>query len=564
VKQNIKNGYGLVWIYKKTKGIRIHLAVYLILTLLGTAITLSIAYFLKLFVDIATGDADESLFLVGFLAVSVIAVGGTITMINSVLFKYIYGKTECNLRTELMSVFFSRRMIDISQQHTGELLTKLTVDVQAISSCFPNIIGNIIGGFFSALFATIAIFFLSWKIAVIMLILTPLLMLIMGILTPLIKKASIVDKKNDEYNRSMMQEYLSRIILIKTYFMHDKIIERIKKTYTKKMKSGMKLGMCEGLATFTGLLIPYAVFMVSLGIGAHFVMKGETTIGSLIAIVQLLNFIMSPLANFAGTVSLVSQAVASSKRLGEIYESPMDNTVTFTESVDVTELIAENVNFSYNYEPDYSGNVNSTLENINLSFVKGEITGIIGKSGSGKSTLLKLLIGLYTPQKGKIFLKHTAGILDEVMPQVAYVPPCDYLFSGTVAENIIMSENQPRNDDMITVALAANVLDFIDSLEEGFETMIGESGNTVSSGQSQRIAIARAIYRKSPVIIFDEPTANLDVYSIEKFQSAVKQLAKNKICIIVTHDASTITICDKIYILENGHCEKKNSLFTVN
>ena len=143
------------------------------------------------------------------------------------------------------------------------------------------------------------------------------------------------------------------------------------------------------------------------------------------------------------------------------------------------------------------------------------------------------------------------------MPQIAYVPPADYLFSGTVTENIIMSDNEPRVNDMKNAASGANILDFIESLSDGFDTLIGESGGTVSSGQAQRLAIARAIYKKSPVIVFDEPTANLDVDSIEKFQAAIRHLAKDKICIIVTHDVSTINICDKVYIIENKQVREK-------
>jgi len=200
------------------------------------------------------------------------------------------------------------------------------------------------------------------------------------------------------------------------------------------------------------------------------------------------------------------------------------------------------------------------LEDVNAVFEKGMVTGLVGKSGSGKSTLLKLLIGLYAPAQGSISLKHSSGILSggEIMPQVAYVPPVDYLFSGTVTDNIIMSEDRPRLSDMMAAASGANILDFIESLPEGFDTVIGESGGTVSSGQAQRIAIARAIYKRSPIVVFDEPTANLDADSIEKFQSAVKTLAADKICIIVTHDPSTMTVCDKIYLLEDGFVREKH------
>jgi ABC-type multidrug transport system fused ATPase/permease subunit len=137
------------------------------------------------------------------------------------------------------------------------------------------------------------------------------------------------------------------------------------------------------------------------------------------------------------------------------------------------------------------------------------------------------------------------------------VPPADYLFSGTVVDNIVMSDEEIRLDDLRKAMIDAGIFEYIQSLPEGIDSVIGEGGRTVSSEQAQRIAIARALYKRSPIIVFDEPTANLDVESIAKFHSTVKKLAKDKICIIVTCDISTMDICDKVYILEDGNLAEK-------
>ena len=322
----------------------------------------------------------------------------------------------------------------------------------------------------------------------------------------------------------------------------------------------MKLGLWEGVAAFSGLLVSMSMFMVALGVGAYFVMQGETTFGNLIAIIQLLNYIVNPVAKFAETISLTSQAVASSERIGSIFTLPADTGITAAQPIgatgDAMELVAENISFSYDSK---NGGAGPVLNSVSAKFSKGKVTGLVGKSGSGKSTLLKLLIGLYEPNGGKVSLKLGSGCIDgeKIMAQVAYVPPADYLFSGTVIDNIIMSESEPRAGELDAAAESANILGFVEALPQGFDTVIGESGGTVSSGQAQRIAIARAIYKESPIIVFDEPTANLDADSIEKFQSAVKALSKDKICIIVTHDASTMTSCDCVYVLDEGSVREK-------
>ena len=546
--------YGFSWIYKKTKGCRSWLIIYTMLVLCMPMIQLSFAFFMKLFIDIATGKSNMSLLRVGLYSIASIIIGGIVMMIHSILVKWIYGKMECRLRMELMNVIFSRRLIALSKQHTGELLTKLTVDIQAVSMCFPTLIDTIVGGAASALFAAAALFFLNGKIAILLLTLTPLLMFLMGALTPHIQKMSAIDKENEERNRSYLGENLSRILLIKTYAMQEKILERSKTIYQKKLKSSITLGMWEGLALFAGALSGNIMSLVTLGLGAYFVLSGETTVGSLIMIVQLLNYIVNPVAKFPVAIAGVGQAVSSAERIGQIYELPGEKKNHKSSSVNGKELVIKNLSFSYDDEASCD-----LLHNLNLTFAKGEVTGIVGQSGSGKSTLLKLLSGLYEPKNGTIELRTEQGTIggEQLTEQVAYVPPDNYLFSGTILENIMMSEQKPQIEKINLAASDANILEFIKSLPDGFDTLIGESGNTLSSGQAQRIAIARAVYINRPVIIFDEPTANLDADSIEKFHAAVHKLALNNICIIVTHDISTISACDRIYLLDNGRSEEK-------
>ncbi|MCM1167371.1 MAG: ABC transporter ATP-binding protein/permease [Lachnospiraceae bacterium] len=544
-----ENKYGIKWILAHTKNCRFQMIAYTFLVLCIPIIQLLFAYFMKMFIDIAVGDDDNSLLNAALYSIIAIIACGAAMMTNSVLAKFIYGTTEREIRTKLMGVILTRKMLDVSKQHSGELMTKLTADTQAASSCYMNIAENIIGGLASALLATSALFFLNWKIAIMLVVLTPLMMFLMGKLSPQVQKISTLDKSNDEINRTLMQESLNRIALLKAYSMQNKVVEKVGITYKEKLKSGIRLGLWEGLAAFLGVLSGNIMSLVALGLGSYFVLKGETTVGSLIMIVQLLNYIVTPIAKFPAAVAQIGQATASATRIGSIYEMS-EECVNTSAPANASELVAENICFSYSAEE-------KVLTGIDLSFHKGEVTGIVGKSGSGKSTILKLLMGLYLPTEGSVKLKCGVETLsgENIIPQVAYVPPEDYLFSGTIAENITMSDSNRDNDKMSLAAANANILNYIQSLENGFDTVLGEGGNTVSSGQAQRIAIARAIYKNSGVFIFDEPdepTANLDQESIDVFQKTVKALAHDNICIIVTHDTSTAEICDKIYTLENG------------
>lgn len=540
-----KDKYDFKWIMARTKKCRPQTVTYIFFALCIPVIQLCFAYFMKMFIDIAVGNTENSLLTVALYCATAIILDGVAVMANSVLAKYIYGLTERELRKELMGVIVTRRFAEISKQHSGKLMTILTADVQVVSSCFTTVAENIVGGAVSALLAAVALFFLNWKIALILIVLTPLTMILTGTLTPRLQKLSATDKANDELNRSVMQENLNKITLIKAYSMQSKTVEKVEKNYKDKLKSGVRLGVWEGLAVFVGTLSGNIVSLVALGLGSFFVLSGETTVGSLIMIVQLLNYIIMPITKFPSAVALTGQALASAKRISGVYELSEEHVGAYASSTADT-LVAEALSFAYT--PG-----DNILNKVDLSFRKGEVTGIVGKSGSGKSTLLKLLMGLYSPTDGTVKLKFKDKTLsgEDIISQVAYVPPEDYLFSGTIAENIAMLDNGRDTEKMSAAAASANILEHIRSLANGFETVIGEGGNTVSSGQAQRIAIARAIY-KNGVFIFDEPTANLDQETIKMFQSTVKKLAENNICIIVTHDKSTVEICDKIYTLENG------------
>lgn len=539
-----KDKYDFKWIMARTKKCRPQTVAYIFFALCIPVIQLCFAYFMKMFIDIAVGNTEYSLLTVTLYCAAAIILDGVAVMTNSVLAKYIYGSTERELRKELMGVIVTRELAEISKQHSGKLTTILTTDVQAVSSCFTAVAENIVGGAVSALLAAVALFFLNWKIALILIILTPLTMLLTGALTPRLQKLSAIDKANDELNRSVMQENLNKITLIKAYSMQSKTVEKVEKNYKDKLKSGVRLGVWEGLAVFVGTLSGNIVSLVALGLGSYFVVSGETTVGSLIMIVQLLNYIIMPITKFPSAVALTGQALASAKRIGGVYELSEEHVGASVSSTADT-LDAEALSFAYN-----SGD--NILNEVDLSFRKGGITGIVGKSGSGKSTLLKLLMGLYSPANGSVTLRCGAETFSggDIISHVAYVPPEDYLFSGTIAENITMS-NTFDAEKLKAAAVGANIFDYIQTLDNGFDTVLGEGGNTVSSGQAQRIAIARAIY-KNGIFIFDEPTANLDRETIKLFQSTVKKLAESNICIIVTHDKSTVEICDKIYTLENG------------
>jgi ABC-type bacteriocin/lantibiotic exporter with double-glycine peptidase domain len=243
-------------------------------------------------------------------------------------------------------------------------------------------------------------------------------------------------------------------------------------------------------------------------------------------------------------MSKIAQTKASVDRMRKVMDLPGDVIPPHDLTLIPDNLRVSEVSFSYGDEP--------VLKNVCLNIHKSEIVGIMGESGSGKTTLSKIIMGLYEPGNGQVELLSREGIqINDVLNNVAYVPSDNFLFSTSAAENICM--NEPYDKARLEYAAkAANIYDHISSLPNGFDEQIGEGSNALSSGQAQRIGIARAIYKNSNILIFDEPTASLDSDNIMDILNTIKQVSKDKICILITHDELAMSICDRVIAIKDG------------
>ena len=213
-------------------------------------------------------------------------------------------------------------------------------------------------------------------------------------------------------------------------------------------------------------------------------------------------------------------------------------------------IIFENVNFTYKSNPQ-----NRVLQNVNANFAGGKMTALVGHSGSGKSTLLNMIPRIYAPSDGGIFLDGqdiSNFNLASLRDQISIVDQNTTLFDDTVLNNIKYARPEASNEEVFKAAEHSMCAEFIDNLENGYETMIGENGVKLSGGEKQRLSIARAFLKKSKIILLDEATSSLDSKTEEKIQKALDKLTLNKTTIVIAHRLSTILNSDKIYVVDNG------------
>ena len=275
------------------------------------------------------------------------------------------------------------------------------------------------------------------------------------------------------------------------------------------------------------------------------------TYGDVIAITQLVNQIQSPFRNMSGLVPQFFGVIASIERLQELEaisdEEKTGNVVDVSSYNQIEEIVFDNVRFSYSDDSFVSG--------INMRIKKGEFAVVAGESGAGKSTALKLLLGILKPDEGKIYLTLKDGQKKELGSNsrklFSYVPQGNLILSGTIRENVTFANGDVSEEKIVEALKISCIWDFINTLDNGLDTVIGEKGLGLSEGQAQRISIARAILGDAPILLLDESTSALDSKTEEDLLKSIKSLT-DKTVIIVSHKQAAFDFCDKVVYVEKN------------
>ena len=547
--------YDLKWIYALSKGVRRYYVILVITGIATAVVNLGLTTILKNLVNIAAGDLSLSLSFNLILSVGFVLLEGAAAITTALTYRLSTETSTKKLRLRLCKKYYESDLLSIEKHHAGEYLTNLTTDVENVSSCIPSMIRQTVGSGLSAIAAIVYLFIINWKMALIMLISVPLLILCIAAFSPVLQKASETDKKNEENTRVFIQELLQKITIFKVGVIGQFVENKLLSLLNKKVESSKKLGLAEGGSEFLNNIMGTTMMLVSIGGGAYFATKGELTVGSLIAVVQLANYIVWPFVGTGAIISQVNQSIASAKRLGviESLEAEKEFSGDFEEKR-IQSLRFDHVSFSYEDK--------HILENVNAEFIPDCTIGVIGESGSGKSTILKLIAGLYKPAQGSITASYSGNSQYEgsLIPYTAIVPPDNQIFQDTVRTNICMGRTFDSKKFSECIKMA-NISDFVESLEEKENTVIGDGKRALSSGQEQRIAIARMLYQGSKILLFDEPTANLDSESTEILIQTLRVVKKDHVCLIATHDKKLIDILNIVYeVRERNLVKVSNTL----
>ena len=434
-----------------------------------------------------------------------------------------------------------------SRKKSGDLVSLLVYNVDQISDASSQTIVNAIQDFALVVGLLTTMFFISWQLSSCLLIIGPLMYLLMRFVSKRTRALSHWVQGSVADLIAVTQETLRAMVLIRLHGTQKLELSRFYRVIKTNRQQSLKVSVTSALSSsVVQCLLAIPVSLVLFLATQSWI---EVTAGAFASLLTAMVMIIKPIRRLSSTNAAIARGLAGADSIFSLLDEPAEQ--------DTGSMIASNVsglweikNLTFRYEPD-----SVVLNDLSFAVKSGTMVGIVGESGSGKSTLIKLLAGLYQDYEGELLINGvpiSSYTLDSFRQQVSYVAQDSVVFDSTIADNVSYGDAQ---QDMARILLSleqAQLLDWVNGLESGVATRVGELGSRLSGGQRQRLALARAIYRKSPIVILDEATSSLDYQTESRLQAAIHDLRATSTLFVVAHRLSTIEGADNILVMRDG------------
>ena len=539
-----------IYPYKK----RLVLAIFCIIMAAGA--NLYLPWIIKDMIDEVL--IEKNMLLLNIISVSIVGVfllRGLFYYGQSYLVSYIGQRVVIDVREVMFRKFQRMPMAYFDKHQTGETMSYLTNDVNAIQTALvDNLIELVTEG--AILIGSLAMMvYLDWKLSLLTLTVIPMVGQAMKVFGRKLKRTGTVIQERLADITSLLQESISSIRVVKSFVREAYEIERFQKQNMLNFRAAMK-----GVQ-LTSLLTPTVEFLAALAVsfivwfGGYEVINDEITAGALVAFLTYAVNLANPVKRISRVYGTIQKAMAAVDRIFAVLdmeESVKDHPGAKPLPEIKGHVQVEHVTFSYDHEHD-------ALADLSLTAEPGQMVAFVGPSGAGKSTIANLIPRFYDVDSGDIRidgLDIRDVTVDSLREQIGIVPQETLLFSTTVMENIRYGRLDATDEEVIEAAKAANADAFIRDLPQGYDTQIGERGLNLSGGQRQRTSIARAILKNPRILILDEATSALDTESEKVVQAALDKLMVGRTSFVIAHRLSTIFNADQIYVIDHGRIKE--------
>jgi ABC-type multidrug transport system fused ATPase/permease subunit len=464
--------------------------------------------------------------------------------------------TDMRRRVEEHVMRLPVRYFDKTQ--TGVLISRVMNDPEGIRNLVGTGLVQLIGSIVTAIFALVILFWMNWKLTALMIV---VLAAFGGAMSWAFKTLRPLFRERGKITAELtgrLNQALGGVRVVKTYtaerredLVFTKGAHKLLRNVAKSM-TGMS-----GLSGFSNVIVG-AIGAVTMVVGGHAIMGGQMTVGDLVKYIAFTGLLTMPIVQMASIGTQITEAFAGLDRIHEILSTGREDAdpSRVAELRDLRgDVIFEDLSFEYN--PDMP-----VLKNVSFHAAAGTTTALVGSSGSGKSTLISLVMAFNQPKSGRILID---GVdlatlqLGDYRRHLGVVLQDNFLFDGTVAENIAYGTPDASREDIIRVSRIAHADEFIDGFEKKYDTVVGERGVRLSGGQRQRVAIARAILANPRVLLLDEATSSLDSESEALIQDGLRSLRRGRTTFVIAHRLSTIQSADQILVLEAGEIVERGT-----
>ena len=538
--------------YTKIFIIKILLAVFFSILVAGS--TSATAWLLDPAIEKIFINQDQTLiFVIPILIVLAFSTKGISLYMAKVIMINVAEEVKKKIQIDMLSSFIKADTQQIENKHSGKYISNLNFDVNQITGMLSNSFLSFFKDGLTLIGLLTVMFLQNWRLSLIAIIMIPIASITAKKLGRRMGKvATEAQEKSGDLNKYLIDLFKNHKI-IKIFQRENFENKRSEKFVDDLKKKSIKIATVFIRATpimeiLTGIMIAILIFY-----SGKLIMNGQLNINNFFSFLAAMMLAYQPVKSLATINVGIFQGLSAGKRIIPIIDTK--NNISSNESLGELKLNEGSINFSnvnFNYESNLD---NRVLKDININIAGNKMTALVGHSGSGKSTLLSLIPRIYDPISGKVEVdgQNIKEVkLSSLRKEISIVDQNTTLFDDTVLNNIKYAKPDASNDEIFKAADMAMCTDFINKLENKFETKIGENGIKLSGGEKQRLSIARAFLKNSKIILLDEATSSLDSETEEKIQKALEKLISNKTTIVIAHRLSTILNSNIIYVLDKG------------
>lgn len=555
----------LLWLFSLSRCYKKEIFAVTVLSVIGTVFSLTTSLCLKYVIDIVTGTLNQSILLVVLAAVAMLLGSIFLSAITSRITTKVNVKIQNELQLQVYGTIFNAQWESLREYRKGDLINRINSDASLIASGAVSWWPTVITFAAKFIYTFVLIVMNDPIMAAIALMSAPVSALLSRFMIRKMHNHSLKVKELSADIMSYQEDSFQNLQYIKSFGISDVINKRLIKKQQEYREESLNYNKVTVLMNIIMGLVGITVTFVSYAWGIYRLWEGFITYGTMVMFLQLTltlsNSFNSILSVIPTTINLGTSAarIISLENLPEEKSTPTAEEKKFINSnfKSGVSINCSSLSFSYSDKPS-----ERVLKNAGFSAGIGETIAIIGGSGIGKTTFFRLLLGLLEPTEGEITFKGNNNETIKAGPStrelIAYVPQGNTIISGTVAENLRLIKKDATDEEIITALKLSCAYDFVSKLPQGINSQIGESGNGFSEGQIQRIAIARALIKDAPVLLFDEVTSALDEETEGRLLHNIQTHFKNKTIIFVTHKLNALDISDKVYKIDKKQLHRVN------